>query len=112
MIVIVLLVAVFVLTARVVMRMICMIVNMLMAFIAVVIRIGLVMPGIKGLGVSVFTMLVIVRLGRLLRFESFRVDDLALQSLAIAAAARIAMTRTAVAAGAVFGFFFRLAMRA
>src|SRR5205085_8346446 len=69
------------------------------------------------MGVPVFAVLVvlmpmIVRLGGLRRLKRFGVDDLALYALAIAAAARVAMPRAAVAAGAVFGFFFRLAMRA
>src|SRR4051812_8622686 len=98
------------------MRMIRM-VRMLMAFIAVMIGIGLVMAAVLGMAVPVFTVLVIavlvvVRLGGLRRLEAFRVDDLALHPLAVTASARVAMPGAAVAAGAVFGFFFRLAMRA
>ena len=90
--------------------------RMLMAFMAVMIRIRM-MPGIMGVSVPIFAvlvvlMLVIVRLGGLRWFGAFRIDDLALHPLAIAAAARVAMPRAAVAAGPVFGFFFRLAMRA
>ena len=94
-----------------------MLMRMLTAFIAVMIRISLVMFGIVGMGVPVFTVLVvlmpmIVRLGGLRRLKRFGVDDLALYALAIAAAARVAMPRAAVAAGAVFGFLFGLAMGA
>src|ERR1700733_10951815 len=90
---------------------------MLIAFMVMMIRIRLVMPGIVGMGMPVFAVLVvmilmIVRLGRLRWFGIFRVDDLALHPFAIATAARVAMPRTAVAAGAVFGFFLGLAMRA
>ena len=88
---------------------------MIVAFMAVMIRIRLMMSGIVGVGVFgvlVVVMLLIVRLGVLRRIGAFRVDDLALHPLAIAAAARIAMPRTAVAARTVFGFFFRLAMGA
>src|SRR5580698_8485182 len=90
---------------------------MLMAFMVMMIRIRLVMPGIVGVDMPVFTvlvvmMLMIVRLDGLRWFGAFRVDNLALHPLAIAAAARVAMPRTAMAAGAVFGFFLGLAMRA
>ena len=90
---------------------------MLMAFMVMMIRIRLVMSGIVGVGMPIFAvlvvmMLMIVRLGGLRRFGAFGVDDLALHPLAIAAAARVAMPRAAVAAGAVFGFFLGLAMRA
>jgi hypothetical protein len=105
----------------VVMRMARMVVNMLvrMFMIPMVMMadVRLMMFGIMGMAVIGFTMLmivmlVIVRLGGLRWFGTFRVDDLALYPFAIAAAARVAMPRTAVAVGAVFGFFLRLAMRA
>jgi hypothetical protein len=91
-------------------------VRMLVAFMAVMIRIRLMMFGIVGVGVPVFAglvvmMLMIVRLGGLRRIRAFRVYDLALRPVAIAAAARVAMPRTA-AVGAIFGFFLGLAMRA
>src|ERR1700742_1420134 len=90
---------------------------MLMAFMVMMIRIRLVMSGIVGVGMPIFAvlvvmMLMIVRLGGLRRFGAFGVNDLALHPLAIAAAAGVAMPRTAVAAGAVFGFFLGLARRA
>jgi len=116
-----LIVGVFVLSVAMVMRMVRIVMNMLvrmlMAFMVMMIRIRLVMPGIVGVGIPVFTglvvlMLMIVRLGGRRRIGAFGVDDLALHPLAIAAAARVAMPRTAVAAGAVFGFFLGLAMRA
>jgi hypothetical protein len=96
MIVIVLTVGVVMLTVGVVMRMVRIVMNMLvcmlMTFMVVMICIRLVMPGIVGVGVPVFAlrvvmMLMIVRLGGLRRFGAFRVDDLALHPLAIAAAA-------------------------
>jgi hypothetical protein len=99
------------------MRMIRMLVNMLMRLLMVMtIRIRTMMFGgagvvMNGFAVLMIVMLMIVRRS-LRRFGVFRVDDLALHPLAIAAAARIAMPRTAVAAGAVFGFFLGLAMRA
>src|SRR3954453_20929937 len=99
------------------MRMIRMLVNMLMRLLMVMmIRIHTMMFGVVGVGMNGFTvpmivMLLIVRRG-LWQFGTFRVDDLALHPLAIAAAARIAMPRAAVAAGAVFGFFLGRAMRA
>jgi hypothetical protein len=89
---------------------------MLMAFMAVMVRIRAVMFGIVGVGVPVFAVLVVMmlmieRLGGLRRFGAVGVDDLALHSLAIAAAPRVAMPR-APAVGAIFGFFLGLAMRA
>src|SRR4051812_4244320 len=56
-------------------------------------------------------MLMIVRRARRL-IGNPGVDDLALHALAIAAAARVAVPRAAVAAGAVFGFLLGLAMGA
>ena len=86
---------VVVLIMGVLMRMVRMLLNvlvrMLMAFMIMVIGICR-MPSIVGVAVPIFTvfvvlMLVIVRLGGLRRFGTFRVDDLALHPLAIAAAA-------------------------
>ena len=56
--------------------------------------------------------LVPVGLRRLRSVGACVLDDLALDALAIAAAARIAVARTAAMAGAVFVFFFGLAMGA
>jgi hypothetical protein len=109
------------LIVSVVMRMVRMVVNllvrMLMALMVMMADIRLMMFGIVGVAVTGFAvvvimMLMIVRLGGLRRFGAFRVDDLALHPIAIATAARVAMPRTAVAAGTVFGFFLGLAMRA
>jgi hypothetical protein len=109
-----------VLVLGVFMRMIRVFVNMLMrrlvALMVMMIRIRPMMFGVvgvvmNGFAVLMIVVLMIVRRG-LRRFGAFRVDDLALHPLAVAAAARIAMPRTAVAVGAVFGFFLGLAMRA
>jgi hypothetical protein len=96
------------------MRMVCMVVNMRMLMMAEIrlMMFGVMSMAVTGFAVLVVMMLMIVRLGGLRWFGAFRVDDLALHPLAIAAAARVAMPRTAVTAGTVFGFFFRLAMRA
>jgi hypothetical protein len=111
------------LIVSVVMRMAGMVVNilmrMLMTLMVMMADIRLMMFGIMGVAATGFVVLVlvvvllmIVRLGGLRRFGAFRVYDLALHPLAIAAAARVAMPRAAVAVGTVFGFFLRLAMRA
>jgi hypothetical protein len=111
---------VVVLAVSVFMRMIRVLVNvlmrLLMADMVTMIRIRPALFGVMGVvmngfAVLMIVVLMIVRRG-LRRFGAFRVDDLALHPLAVAAAARIAVPRTAVAAGAVFGFFLGLAMRA
>src|SRR3954469_19310949 len=103
-----------VLVVGVFMRMSRMLVNMiirpLMAVMIMMIRIRPMMSGIVGVVMNGFAVLMIMRLGGLRRFGAFRVDDLALHPLDIAAAPRIAMPRTTVAAGAVFRFFLGLAM--
>jgi hypothetical protein len=110
MIVIVLIVSVFTRMVRIVMN---MLVRMLMALMSLMIRTRLMMFGTMSMaGFAVVLMLMIVRLGGLRWFGTFGVDDLALHPFAIAAAPRVAMPRTAVAIGAVFGFFLGLAMRA
>jgi hypothetical protein len=111
------------LIVSVVMRMAGMLMNILMRMLMILMvmmaDIRLMMFGIMGVAATGFVVLVlvivllmIVRLGGLRRFGAFRVYDLALHPLAIAAAARVAMPRAAVAVGTVFGFFLRLAMRA
>jgi hypothetical protein len=90
------------------------VVIVLMAFMVMMIRmIGVcrMMFGIVGVDVISFAVLVVMRLRGLRRIGSRMLDDLALHPFAIAAAALIARPRTA-AVGAVFGFFFGLAMGA
>jgi hypothetical protein len=116
MIVIVLFVGVFLRMVMNVLLRMFMTVLVLMAFMTVRIRVRPVMFGILGVGVFIFAvlvlmMLMIMRLGGLRHIGAFRVHDLALDAVAVAAAARVAMPRAA-AVGTIFGFFFRLAMRA
>jgi hypothetical protein len=90
------------------------VVIVLMTFMVMMIRmigVGRMMFGIVGVDVASFAVLVVMRLCGLRRIGSRILDDLALHPFAIAAAARIAMPRTA-AVGAVFGFFLGLAMGA
>jgi hypothetical protein len=72
------------------------------------------MSALVGMGVVVFGLRVIfMRLGSLCRIGGGVLDDLALDPLATAAAALVAVARTAAAVtGAVFGFFFGLTMGA
>jgi hypothetical protein len=89
-----------------------MIVRMLMIVMSVMLAIGVVMAGVVAvavLGGRAVRMLVGLR--GLRRIGAGVLDDLALDAFAIAAAARVAMTRTA-AVGAIFGFFLGLAMGA
>jgi hypothetical protein len=89
-----------------------MIVRMLMIVMSVMLAIGVVMAGVVAvavLGGRAVRMLVGLR--GLRRIGAGVLDDLALDAFAIAAAARVAMTRTA-AVGAIFGFFLGLAMSA
>ena len=105
----------------VVIMMVVIVIVVIMTFcVTAVLRIVMVKPGV--VGVIAFRVLVVVVLvvvvrvdvtrpcGRL-RLEARVVDDLALDTLAIAAAARVAMARAAPV-GAVFGFFLGLAMGA
>jgi hypothetical protein len=105
-----------------VMRMV-VIVPMLMIVVIMMLRIGVVMFAVVGvtvLGMQVFGkhafgvvvgMVFKVRLSGQRRIRACAFDDLALDTLAIAAAARVAVTRTA-AVGAVFALFLGLAMGA
>src|SRR4051812_45560783 len=89
-----------------VMRMVCCLVvnmlgRMLMTLIVLMAGIRLMVFGIMGVAVTGFALLVvvmllIVRLRGLRRICVFRLNDLALYPLAIAAAAGVAMPRTAV----------------
>ena len=85
------------------MRIIGMLVSMFMRVLMAIVMmtdICLVMFGIMRVamaGFAVVVMLMVVRLGGVRRFGAFGVDDLALHPLAIAAAARVAMPRAAVA---------------
>jgi hypothetical protein len=85
-----------------------------MTFMVMMLGIGVMTLGILRIGVNVFGVLVtLLRLGRLRWIGAGVLDDLALDPLATAAAARVAVARTpAAVAGAVFGFFLGLAMGA
>jgi len=108
MVMIVLMMIMVVRTFMVVMIMIFMI--QLMAFMIVMIGVRRVMFGI--VRVNAFAMLIMVGWLHGLRSLGQRaVDDLALHPFAVAAAARIAVPRTAPV-GTVFGFLLRLAMGA
>jgi hypothetical protein len=108
-------ITVMIVVVRMIGVIVSMLVRMLMAVMVMMVRIRLVMSGVMCLGVTVavlmIVMLMIVRLGGLRRVCVFRSYDLALHALAIAAAARVAMPRTA-AVGTIFGFFLGLAVRA
>jgi len=87
-------------------RMLIMIVMLMM------IRICVVVAGVVGVAVfAVQAVRLFIRLSRLRRIGAGVLDDLALDTLAGAAAARVAVARTA-AVGAIFGFFLGLAMGA
>jgi hypothetical protein len=92
-----------------------MIVRMPMIVVIMMLSIGMVMLGVVGVavfGVLAFDMLVaVMRLSGLRRIDACVFNDIALDPLAIAAAARVAVAWTA-AVGAVFGFFLGLAMGA
>jgi hypothetical protein len=104
-------------TVVMIMRMLT-IVMIFMIGMVMMFAIGVVMAGIvrvaviavQAFAVQAFGML--ERRGGLRRIESGVVEDLALDPFATAAAARIAVTGTAVAAGAVFAFFLGFAMGA
>jgi hypothetical protein len=95
-----------------------MFVRMIMTFMIMVPGIGVVMFGIvcvamTFVGVQAFVLRALVRLRGGGGVGAGVVDDLALDPLAIAAAARIAVTRTAAAvAGPILGFFLGFAMGA
>jgi hypothetical protein len=93
-----------------------MLVRMFMTFMIMMLGIGVVMAGISGiLGVALVggrAVDMFKRLSGLRGVHAGVLDDLALDPLATAAAARIAVTRTAVAAGAILAFFLGLAMGA
>ena len=112
---------------RVIMRMIvtCMVVIMtcvIMPSMIVIMMPGIIMMmlmrvGLTAFGVQVFLMLVVLlallRRGDLHQVGACVLDDFALHPLATAAAALVAVTRTAAAAGGtVLGFFLGLAMGA
>jgi hypothetical protein len=94
-----------------------MIVRMLMTFM-IMMTFMVMMLGISvvtlGILRTVFGLLVtVMRLGRLRRIGAGVIDNFALDPLAMATAARVAVARTpATVAGAVFGFFLGLAMGA
>ena len=95
-----------------------MLVRVIVTFMVMMAGIGGMMFGVVGVGVAVVGVQAFV-IGALMRLRGEAgvgigvVDDLALDPLALAAAARIAVTRTAAtAARAVLGLFLGLAMRA
>ena len=95
---------------------VAMFVRMDIIAVIMMLGIGVVMAGISGiLGVALVggrAVDMFKRLSGLRGIHAGVLDDLALDPLATAAAARIAMTRTAVAAGAILAFFLGLAMGA
>jgi hypothetical protein len=94
-------------------RIMRMLVRMFMIAMVMMLRIDVVMFGLVRVIVGMFALpMIFMRLSRLRRIGACVLDDLALDAFAIAAAARVAMTRTAAAAGTVFGFFFGFAMSA
>jgi hypothetical protein len=93
--------------------------RMLGTIMVMMLRIGMVMFGVVRMGIVVFCVrafevfVILVRLSGLRRIGGGVLDHLALDALATAAAARVAMARTATTVvGAVFGFLFGLAMGA
>jgi hypothetical protein len=95
------------------------IMRVLMAFMVMMIRIGVVMVGGVRVGVTLFGVRAFPVLVRLIGLGSLRsvgagvLDDVALDPLALAAAARVAMAGTAAVAGrTVFGLFLGLAVGA
>jgi hypothetical protein len=116
--VIVLAVSMFMLVIMRVVVIMAMFMRMIMTFMIMMPGIGVMMFGIVGVamtlvGVQAFVFRALMRLRGDRGVGTGVVDDLALDSLAIAAAARIAVTRTAATAiGAVLGLFLGLAMGA
>ena len=103
--------------------MMVMVVRMFMTIVVMISVIGVEMLGIVGViafgvrrfdmltGIFLSVLLALMRLNRLRCIGAGVLDDVALDAFAIAAAAGVAVARTA-AVGAAFGFFFGLAMGA
>ena len=95
-----------------------MMVMIMMPGIIMMVRVGMVMFGVVDVtafgvqGLVFVAFPAFMRLGGLRRLEARVFDDLALDALATAAAARIAVARAAASAGAVLALFFGLAMGA
>jgi len=86
---------------------------MVMMFVVMMLGIGVVMAGVVAVAVvGVRTISMFEGLSGLRRIGAGVLDDLALDAFAIAAAARVAVTRAAAVVGAIFGFFLGLAMGA
>jgi len=86
---------------------------MVMMFVVMMLGIGGVMAGVVAVAVvGVRTISMFKGLSGLRRIGAGVLDDLALDAFAIAAAARVAVTRAAAVVGAIFGFFLGLAMGA
>jgi hypothetical protein len=108
---------VFIMGMFMIVRMFTIVVMMMLRIIVVImmLRIGMVMFGVVGVavfGVLAFAMPVaVMRLNGPRRIGRCVFDNVALDPLAIAAAARVAVARTA-AVGAILGFFLGLAMGA
>ena len=97
----------------VVMFMLVRMLTIMMLFMIVMLGIGVMMSEILGVAVlGGHAVGVFIRLSSLRRIDAGVLDDLALDPFAAAAAARIAVTRTAVTVGAVFALFLGLAMSA
>src|SRR3984957_2390745 len=101
------------------MLMLMMLVIMMPAIVMAMLRIGVVMFGVLAviaLGVRLFgrrvALFMALMRDRLRRIAARVLDDLALDALATASAARIAVARTAASAGAVFALFLGLALGA
>jgi len=93
-------------------RIMRMLVRMFMIATVMMLRI-VVMFGLVRVIVGMFAVrMIFMRLSRLRRIGACVLDDLALDAFAIAAAARVAVTRAAAVVGAIFGFFLGLAMGA
>jgi len=81
--------------------------------VVVVFRFGVMMFVTRRVGVLGLLLLPVIGLRRLRRIDARAFDDLALNAIAMAAAAGVAVARTAaVAVGTVFAFFLGLAMGA
>jgi hypothetical protein len=96
-------------------RMLMMIMLMMIMIMMLVIMLGscMVMTGVVDVAlVGMQAVRMFIGLSGLRRVDTGVLDDFALDALAIAAATRIAVARAAAVVGAVFAFFFGLAMGA
>ncbi len=108
---IVLIVGMFMIMGVIVMLMMLGVIVMLRIRQAMLSVVGVTIFGVQGFCVCLTFFQVLMRLSRLRRIEARVLDDLALDTVAIAAASRIAVARAA-AVGAVFALLFGLAVGA